>query len=274
MCPCWHSHLQVLPCISVDSSSVAPYVSYSRFQQTEHVLYLGRQVSSVAQSLFATPWTAACQASLSITNSQTYSNSCPSSRWCHPTISFSVVPFSSYPQSFPASGSFPMSHFFISGGQSIGTVASSSVLPMNIQNWFLLGWTGLLCLQAKGFSRVFSNTTVQNHQFFSAQLSLWFNSHIHTWLLKNHSFDYTRLITWITALSNSRKLWAMLCRVTQDRRVMAENSDKMWSTGEGSGKPLQHSCLENSINSMKRLTDIVQILPLPVTPKGILRKVS
>ena len=99
-----------------------------------------------------------------------YSNSCPLSRWCHPTISSSVVPFSSCLQSFPASGSFQMSQFSASGGQSIG--ASASVLPMNIQDWFPLGWTGWISLLTKGLSRVLSNTTVQKHQFFSTQLSL------------------------------------------------------------------------------------------------------
>ena len=115
------------------------------------------------------------------------SNSCPSSWWCHPNISSSVVPFSPCLQSFPASGSFPVSHFFASGGQSIGASASASVLPMNIQGWFPLGLTGLISLQSKGLSRVFSNTTVQKHQFFGAQLSLWSNSLIHTWLLENLS---------------------------------------------------------------------------------------
>ena len=111
-------------------------------------------------------------------------NPCPLSWWCHPTISSSVVPFSSCPQSFPASGSFPMSQLSISGGQSIGVSASTSVLPMNTQDWSPLGWTGWISLQFKGFSRVFSNTTVQKHQFFSAQLSSQSNSHIHTWLLE------------------------------------------------------------------------------------------
>ena len=110
------------------------------------------------------------------------SNSCPSSQWCHPTISSSVIPFSSCLQYFPASGSFPVSHFFASGGQSIGT--SASVLPMNIQSRFSLGLTGLISLQSKGLSRVFSNTTVQKHQFFSTQLSLWSIFHIHSWLLE------------------------------------------------------------------------------------------
>ena len=100
-----------------------------------------------------------------------YSNSCPLSQWCHPTISSSVVPFSCL-QSFPASGSFQMSQFFPSGGQSIGVSALASVLPMNIKGWFPLGLTGLIFLQSKGLSRVLSNTTVQKHQFFSAQLSL------------------------------------------------------------------------------------------------------
>ena len=101
-----------------------------------------------------------------------YSNSCPLSWWCHPNISSSVIPFSARLQSFPASGSFPMSQLFASGGQSTEVSASASVLPMNIQDWFLLGWTGWISLQSKGFSRVFSNTTVQKHKFFSAQLSL------------------------------------------------------------------------------------------------------
>ena len=112
------------------------------------------------------------------------SNSCPSSQWCHPTISFSVIPFSSCLWSFPASRSFQMSQFFTSGGQSIGVSASASVLPMNIQDWFPLGWTGWISLPSKGLSRVFSNTTVQKHQFFGAQSSLWSSSHIHTWLLE------------------------------------------------------------------------------------------
>ena len=95
-----------------------------------------------------------------------YLNSCPLRQWCHPTISSSVIPFSSRLQSFPASGSFPVSQLFTSGGHSIGISASTSVLPMNIQDWFPLGWTGWISLQSKGLSRVFSNTTVQKHQFF------------------------------------------------------------------------------------------------------------
>ena len=111
------------------------------------------------------------------------SNSCPSSRWCHPIISSSVIPLFCL-QSFPASASFPVSQFFASHGQSTGASASTSVLPMNIQDWFPLGLTGLISLQSKGLSRVFPNTIVQKYQFFSAQLSLWSNAHIHTWLME------------------------------------------------------------------------------------------
>ena len=132
--------------------------------------------------LFVTPWIAACQASLSITNSWgVYSNSSPSSRWCDLAISSSVIPFSSCPQSVPASGSFSMSQLFAWSGQSVGVSASASVLPMNTQDWSPLGWTGWISLQSKGLSRVFSNNTVQKHQFFSAQLSSHSNSNTHTW---------------------------------------------------------------------------------------------
>ena len=113
-----------------------------------------------------------------------YPNPCLSSRWYHPAISSSVIPFSSCPQSFWALGSFPMSQLFASGGQSIGVSASTSVLPMNTQDWSPLGWTGWISFQFKGLSRVFSNTTVQKHQFFSTQLSSQSNSHIHTWPLE------------------------------------------------------------------------------------------
>ena len=108
----------------------------------------------------------------------------PFSQWCHPAISSSAVPFSSCLQTFPLSTSFPMNWLFPSGGQIMGASASASVPPVNIQDWFPLGLTGLISLQSKGLSRVFSNTTVQKHQFFGAQPSLWFNSHIHTWLLE------------------------------------------------------------------------------------------
>ena len=111
-------------------------------------------------------------------------NSYLPSQWCHPAISSSVAPFSSCPQSLPASESFPMSQLFVSGGQSTGVSASASVLPMNTQGWSPLVWTGWISLQSTGLSRVFSNTTVQKHQFFSAQLSSQSNSHIHTWPLE------------------------------------------------------------------------------------------
>ena len=139
--------------------------------------------------LFSTPWTAACQASLSITISQACSNSCPSSQWCHLTILSSVVPFSCL-QSFPVSGSFQMSQFFASGGQSFGVLASTSVLPMNMQDWFPLGWTGWISLQSKGLSRVSSNTTVQASvlwysAFFMVQLS-------HPYLITGKTIALTR----------------------------------------------------------------------------------
>ena len=113
-----------------------------------------------------------------------HSNSRPSSRWCHPAISSSVVPFSSFSQSLPASESFPVSQLFTWGGQSTGVSALASVLPKNNQNWSPLEWTGWISLQSKGLSRVFSNTTVQKHQFFGTQLSSQSNFHIHTWLLE------------------------------------------------------------------------------------------
>ena len=112
------------------------------------------------------------------------SNSCPSSQWCHPTISYSVVPFFSCLQPFPASGSFQMNQFFASGGQSIGVSALASFLPMNTQDWSPIGWTGWISLQSKGLSRVFSKTTVQKQQFFGAQPSSQSNSHIHIWPLE------------------------------------------------------------------------------------------
>ena len=112
-----------------------------------------------------------------------HSDSRPSSQWCHPAISSSVVPFSSCPQSFPSSESFPMSQLFAWGGQSTGVSASASFFPKKSQGWSPSEWTGWISLQPKRLSRVFSNTTVQKHQFFSAQLSLQSNSHIHTWPL-------------------------------------------------------------------------------------------
>ena len=118
-----------------------------------------------------------------------HSNSCPSSRWCHPAISFSVVPFSSCHQSLRASEFFPMSQLFAQGGQIVAVSASASFLPKNTQDWSPLGCTDWISLQSKGLSRVFSNTTVQKHQFFGTQLSSQSDSHIHTWLLENHSLD-------------------------------------------------------------------------------------
>ena len=155
-----------------------------------HFMYILRLIHfSSVQSLspvrlFATPRIAARQGSISTPTPGVYPNSCPLSQWCHSAISASVVPFSSCPQSLPASGSFPMSQCFTWGGQSIGVSASASVLPMNIQDWSPLGWTGWISLQSKGLSRVFSNTPVQKHQFFSAQLSSRSKSHIHTWPLE------------------------------------------------------------------------------------------
>ena len=131
--------------------------------------------------LFATPWIAARQASLSITNSQSSLRlKRPSSRWCHPAISLSVVPFSSCPQSLPASESFPMSQLFPWGGQSTGVSASASLPPKKSQGWSPSEWTGWIFWQSRELSRVFSNTTVQKHQFFGAQPSSQSNSHIHT----------------------------------------------------------------------------------------------
>ena len=139
--------------------------------------------------LFATPWITAHQASLSITNSRVDSDSHPSSQWCHPATSSSVIPFSSCPQSLPASGSFPMNQLFAWSGQSTGVSPLASFLPKKSQGWSPSNWTGWISLQSKGLSRVFSNTTVQKHQFFGTQFSLWSNSDIHILILKNHSFD-------------------------------------------------------------------------------------
>ena len=153
------------------------------------ILHTGIYKISSPQSLsrvwlLATPWTAERQASCPSPTPGVYLKSRPLSRWCHPTISSSVILFSSCPQSFPASGSFPMSQLFACGGQSIGVSASKSVLPMNTQDLSPWGWTGWISLQSKGLSRVFSNTTVQKHQFFGAQLSSQSNCQIHTWLLE------------------------------------------------------------------------------------------
>ena len=116
------------------------------------------------------------------------SDSCPFGQWCFLTIYLSASPFCSWPQSFPASGSFPMSWLFTSGGQTIGASASASVLPVNIPGWYPLGVSGLVSLLSKGLSRVFSSTTIWKHQFLATRLSSWPNSHIHTWLLEKPSF--------------------------------------------------------------------------------------
>ena len=149
----------------------------------QYFVFSSVQLLSYVQ-LFATPWTAACQASLSITNSRSLliftpiESVMPSNYLilCHPLLLLPTI--------FPSIRVFPMSQFFTSGGQSIGVSPSASVLPMNFQDWFPLGWTGWISLLSKDFSRVFSNTTVQKHQLFSAQLSSQSNSHIHTWSLE------------------------------------------------------------------------------------------
>ena len=159
-----------------------PGLGIQRWLQHGSCSFISVQSLNCVQ-LFATPWTAAFQASLSITIPGTRSNSCPSSQWCHTAISSSVIPFSSCPQFLPASKSFPMSQLFAWGGQSTGVSALASVLPKKSQGWSSSEWTGWISLQSNGLSRVFSNTTVQKHQFFGAQPSLQSNSDIHTWLL-------------------------------------------------------------------------------------------
>ena len=180
-----------------EQSRVVIFLSALRRRYSAFIKYLSEWIMNKYKGLllfshvrlFATPWTAAYQAPLSSTISWSSLRFMSSSRWCQPTISSSVVPFSSRLQSFPASGSFQMSQLFASGGQSIGASASPSILPMNIQGWFPLGWTGLTSLQSKGLSRVFSNTTVQKHQFFV--LSLVYGPTLTSirdcW--KSHSFD-------------------------------------------------------------------------------------
>ena len=164
--------------ISVSRSNSGSPIAFSYVS----FLQSGQSLSHVW--LFATPWTAAHQASLSITNSRSLLKLMSIEAVMPSSHLPSVVPFSSCPQSLPASGSFPMSQLFAWGGQSIGVSASVSVLPMDTQDWSPSGWTGWISLQPKGLSRVFSNTTVQKHQFFGAQLSSQSNSHIHTWPLE------------------------------------------------------------------------------------------
>ena len=157
--------------LGIDAGWCFPSCPFSK--RTKFICFSGilvPQFSSVAQSCLTLCDPMDC--STPSPTSGVYSNSCPLSQWCHPTSSSSVVPFCSSLQSFPASGSFQMSQLFASSGQSIGVSASTSVLPVNIQDWSPLEWTCWISLQSKGLSRVFSNTTVQKHQFFSTQLSL------------------------------------------------------------------------------------------------------
>ena len=150
------------------------------------------------------------------------SSSCPLSWWCHPTISVSVAPFSSFPQSFRASGSFPMSCLFIPGGQSIGASASASVLPMNIQGWFPLGLTDLISLQSKRLSRVFSNTTVQKHQFFGAHMTTGKTKALAKWIFVSKVISLlfnalSRLV--IAFLSRSKRLLISWLHSSTDRHL-------------------------------------------------------
>ena len=169
---CWFSLWYADSHLFIFSMSLALICSYFQFRSVQLLSRVW---------LFATPWIAARQASLSITNCQSTQTHV---RWVGDAIqpSHPVVPFSSCPQSLPASGSFPMSQLFTWGGQNIGLSALASVLPMKTQDWSPSEWTGWISLQSKGLSRVFFNTTVQRHQFFGAQLSSQSNSHIHTWL--------------------------------------------------------------------------------------------
>ena len=179
-----NSHPVKILIISVTARSpIVPLLHKS----TPHTLHLPSIVVVVQFLshvwLFVTPWTVGCQVPLSSTISQSLLKLIPLNWCCHPIIS-STVSSSSCPQSFPASGCFPKSQLFTSRGQSIGTSASTSVLPVNIQGWFSLGLSGFISSKSKGLSRVFSSTTVQKHQFFGTQPSLWSNSHIYTWLLE------------------------------------------------------------------------------------------
>ena len=184
-----------LPCPSLSSGVCSDIMFIELVMLSNHLilcrplLLLFFQFSSVAQLCLKTLWPHGLQHARLPCSSPTpgaCSHSCPWSWWCHPTISSSVIPFSSCLQSFPAWGSFPMTQLFASDGQNTGALASASVLPKNIQDWFPLGWTGWMSFQSKGLSKVFSDTTVQKHQFFCAQLSLQSNIHIHIhiWLLE------------------------------------------------------------------------------------------
>ena len=163
-----------------------------------NVVFVVQSLSHVL--LFVTSWTAACQAPCPPLSHSAFSDSCPLSQWCHPTVSSSVTPISSCPQSFPASQSFPMSQLFPSVDQSIGASASASVLPMNIQHWFPLGLTGLISLLSKGLSRVFSSTTIWKHQFFGPQASYGPTlTSIHDYW-KNHSFYWMDFVGKVMSL--------------------------------------------------------------------------
>ena len=182
---------------NVSTSSLAISVSlllpsiqgYDYHLSKVHVYELSSVQSLSRVRLFAIPWIVVARPPCPSPSPGVHSDSHPSSQWCHPAISSSVVPFSSCPQSLPASESFPMSQLVSWSGQSTGVSVLASFLPKCTQGWSLSEWTGWISLQSKGLSRVFSNTTVQKHQFFGAQLSSQSNSHIHTWPLKNHSLD-------------------------------------------------------------------------------------
>ena len=192
----------LLPLYKEIQQSVALSLLSTMRGYSEKVDFNNKDVDRYQTLVLSAHWSSVCQFSHSVVSDflwphesqharppcpspapRVYSNSCHSSRWC-PAISSSAVPISSCPQSLPASGSFPMSQLFTSGGQSIGVSVSASVFPVNTQNWSPLGWTGWISLQSKGISRVFSNTTVQKYQFFGAQLSSQSNSYIHTWPLE------------------------------------------------------------------------------------------
>ena len=175
---------ELCPQLREPSSSKGARAHNSSFLATEGPIQFSQFSCSVVSDSFQPHGLQHIRLPCPLPTPGVYSNSCPLSWWCYPAISSSVVPFFSCPQSFPASGSLPMSQHFACGGRSIGVSASTSVFPMNTQDWSPLGWTGWISLQSKGLSRGFSNTTVQKHQFFGAQLSLLSNSHIHTWLLE------------------------------------------------------------------------------------------
>ena len=171
--------------------------------------------------LFSTPWSTARRLPCPSLSPGACSNSCPLSQWCHPTISSSVVPFSSCLQSFPASGSFPMNPLFAAGGQSIGASASASVLPKNIQGWFPLGFTSLISLLSKGLSRVFSSTTVRKHQFFGTQPTLWSNSQNLDTLVKWKN----RLSYSISMKFKNRKNWK---KKRESERIQRTGRTSLW----------------------------------------------